>query len=129
MKPFYIAVIFIITLVSCDNDGTKRSNYRQQSVGNINALHIIIKDELWIDSVGEEIRKYFAAPVDGLPQDESIFSINQMNPSSFSGFMRSNRLFLHVTLGENESVKVTKDPYARPQIGAIIVAKTKERLV
>ncbi len=129
MKPIYIALLSLFILFSCDNNGVKKSNYRQQSVGNINALHIIIKDELWTDTVGEEIRKYFAAPADGLPQDEAIFSINQMNPSAFSGFMRSNRLFLHVSLGENESVKVAKDPYARPQIGTIIVAKTKERLV
>ncbi len=129
MKSFYIALLSVLILFSCDNSGTKKNNYRQQSVGNINALQVVIEDDLWTDIVGEEIRKYFAAPADGLPQDEAIFSINQLNPSAFSGFMRSNRILLHVSLGENESVKVAKDPFARPQIGALIVAKTKERLV
>jgi len=129
MKSFYITLLSVFILYSCNDNGSKKSNYRQKSVGNINALQVVIQDDLWTDTVGEEIRKYFAAPADGLPQDESIFSINQMNPSAFSGFMRSNRIFLRVSLGENESVKVAKDPYARPQIGALIVAKTKERLV
>jgi len=129
MKSFYIAFLSLFILFSCNNSDGKKSNYRQQSVGKINALQVVIKDELWTDTVGEEIRKHFAAPANGLPQDEAIFSINQMNPSVFSGFMRSNRIFLHITLGENESVKVAKDPFARPQIGAIIVAKTKERVV
>lgn len=129
MRPFYIVALSLFVLFSCNSNGNKKSNYRQKSVGNINSLQVVLEDELWTESVGEEIRKYFAAPVDGLPQDEPIFSINQLNPSVFTGFMKSNRIFMHVTIGEKESVKVAKDPYARPQIGAIIVAKTKERMV
>jgi len=129
MKSLYIIALSLLVLFSCNSNGNKKSTYRQESVGNINSLRIIIADELWTDNVGDEIRKYFAAPTDGLPQDEPMFSIYQMKPSDFSGFMRSNRLFIHVTLGEKESFKIAKDPYARPQSGAIIVAQTKERLV
>ncbi len=129
MRPFYIAALSLFVLFSCNDNGNKKSSYRQKSVGNINSLQIVITDELWTDVVGEELRKYFAAPAVGLPQDEPIYSINQMNPSAFSGFMKSNRIFIHVTLGEKESLKIAKDPFARPQTGAIIVAKTKERLV
>jgi len=129
MRPFYIAALSLFVLFSCNSNGNKKSSYRQKSVGNINSLQIVIADELWTGVVGEELRKYFAAPVDGLPQDEPIFSINQLNPSDFTGFMRSNRIFIKVSLGENESVKITKDPYARPQTGAIFVANTEARLV
>ena len=129
MRPFYIVILSLFVLFSCNTNENKKHTYRQKSVGNINSLQVVITDELWNDSVGEEIRKYFSAPADGLPQDEPIYSINQMNPSAFSGFMKSNRIFIYATLGENESVKITKDPYARPQTGAILVAKTKERLI
>ncbi len=129
MRPFYIVAFSLLVLFSCNSNGNKKSNYRQKSVGNINSLRIITPDELWTDTVGEEIRKYFAANTDGLPQDEPLFSMNQMQPSDFSGFMRSNRLFIHATLGEKESFKIAKDPYARPQSGVIVVAKTKERLI
>ena len=128
MKSIYIAILSIFVLISCES-GSKKSTYRQSSVGNINSLQVLITDELWNDVVGEEIRKYFAGPTEGLPQQEPLFSINQMKPSTFSGFIRSNRLFLHVTIGEEDKVTIAKDPYARPQTGAIITAKTKEGLV
>jgi hypothetical protein len=52
-----------------------------------------------------------------------------MDPSTFSGFIKSNRLFLHVTIGEEDNYTLVTDPYARPQKGAIITAKTEETLL
>jgi len=129
MKSFSIAILTTILLFSCGNNDGKRSDYRQSSVGNINSLQVLITDELWNDSVGEEIRTYFAGQTEGLPQEEPLFSINQMDPSTFSGFIKSNRLFLHVTIGTEDKVTIAKDPYARPQTGAFITATTKEGLV
>ncbi len=129
MKAFYIALLSVVVLFSCNDNGNKKSEYRQRSVGNIKSLQVLITDELWNDTVGEEIRNYFAAPVEGLPQEEPLFSINQMKPETFSGFIKSNRLFLHVTIGTENKVTIAKDPYARPQTGAIITAINKEELV
>ena len=128
MKPIYITLFTLIGLVSCNNNETKEA-YKQKSVGNINSLQILITDELWSDSVGEEIRNYFAAPTEGLPQVEPLFSINQMDPSTFSGFIKSNRLFLHVTIGKEDKFTLVTNEYAKPQTGAIITAKTKQGLI
>ena len=128
MKPIYITLFTLIGLVSCNNNETKEA-YKQKSVGNINSLQILITDELWSDSVGEEIRNYFAAPTEGLPQEEPLFSINQMDPSTFSGFIKSNRLFLHVTIGKEDKFTLVTNEYAKPQTGAIITAKTKQGLI
>ena len=128
MKPIYITLFTLIALVSCNNNETKEA-YKQKSVGNINSLQILITDELWSDSVGEEIRNYFAAPTEGLPQEEPLFSINQMDPSTFSGFIKSNRLFLHVTIGKEDKFTLVTNEYAKPQTGAIITAKTKQGLI
>lgn len=128
MRPIYITLFALIALVSCNNNKTKEA-YKQKSVGNINSLQILITDELWSDSVGEEIRNYFAAPTEGLPQVEPLFSINQMDPSTFSGFIKSNRLFLHVTIGKEDKFTLVTNEYAKPQKGAIITAKTKQGLI
>jgi hypothetical protein len=128
MRPIYITLFALIALVSCNNNKTKEA-YKQKSVGNINSLQILITDELWSDSVGEEIRNYFAAPTEGLPQVEPLFSINQMDPSTFSGFIKSNRLFLHVTIGKEDKFTLVTNEYAKPQTGAIITAKTKQGLI
>lgn len=129
MKPLYLLALTFFVLISCNSNDNKKNTYRQESVGSINALRVIISDELWTESVGDEIRKYFAASTDGLPQDEPLFTMYQMKPEAFKGFMRSNRLFIHATINEKESIKIAKDPYARPQTGVIISAPSEERLI
>jgi hypothetical protein len=52
-----------------------------------------------------------------------------MDPSTFSGFIKSNRLFLHVTIGQEDKFTLVTNEYARPQTGAIITAKTKQGLI
>jgi len=128
MKLFYTGLLSVIILFSC-NDSGKKNSYRQRSVGNINDLQVVISDELWEDNVGEEIRKYFTSPASGLPQEEPIFSIRQLDPEAFNGFVRAQRIFLYLKLGDEEGIKFSKNPYAKPQVGIFITAKTKEGLV
>ncbi|KKK47242.1 hypothetical protein LCGC14_3157190, partial [marine sediment metagenome] len=58
------------------------------SSGNINSISVIVDNELWEGSIGESLRNTLAAPVDGLPQEEPLFSLNQMPQQSFEGFVR-----------------------------------------
>lgn len=129
MKTIYTALLAIVALISCNDSGKKDVSYRPDSVGNINNLQVIIENELWNGPVGEEIRKYFAAPTDGLPQDEPLFSMNQMPPSTFTDFARTNRIFLHVDLGKENKVNIAKNEYAKPQVGAIVTATSEEGLI
>jgi hypothetical protein len=79
--------------------------------------------------VGDSLRMILAAPVDGLPQEEPLFSISQMPPEAFSGFVRKNRIFLRVQKGKEASMKVAKNPYARPQTGILITGQTNEEII
>jgi hypothetical protein len=117
----------LLFLFSCDNSSNRP--YLLESLGNINTLQVVIDNELWNSEVGETIRTYFAAPVDGLPQDEPLFSMNQMPPETYTDFARKYRSFLHVTLGEQEGLSIEKNPYARPQTGTFIISKSKEGLI
>ena len=65
----------------------------------------------------------------GLPQDEPLFSISQLPPEAFSGFVKTARLFLHATIGEKDTLVIRKNPYAKPQTGVFITALTQEKLV
>ncbi|MEZ4857350.1 MAG: DUF4837 family protein [Flavobacteriaceae bacterium] len=126
----YPLVFCTILFFSCNSSTSKRdTSYLTDSVGAINGLQVVISNALWNDSVGEKIRKYFAAPADGLPQIEPIFSINQIQPENFSDFARTYRTFLYVDLGTEDTVKVKKDSYAKPQIGAFITATTEDKLI
>ncbi len=131
MKKIILPFSFLmLVLVSCTNqNGKKNARILPKSVGNIKALQVVINDSLWNGEVGEAVRKYFAAPTDGLPQDEPVFDLRQYKPSAFSGFARTNRIFLKIGLSDKDSVAIKKNPYARPQTGAFIYAKTPQRLV
>lgn len=130
MKPIYIVLFLLcIAFTSCNSNGKRDKTLLPDSVGNINALQIVIPNDLWNGAVGEAIRTNFAAPTDGLPQDEPLFSINQMPPEAFDGFARSNRLFLYVVLSEENKVSIANNEYAKPQEGAIIKGTSEEKLV
>lgn len=116
-------------MVSCDEDAREDQMIRPSSSGNINTLNVIMPNELWNGEVGEAIRKNLAAPVDGLPQDEPLFSISQMPPEAFSGFARKNRTFLRVEKGEEPGIKTADDLYARPQKGFLITGQTNEQII
>lgn len=127
---FYPLVFCTILFFSCNSSTGKRdTSYLTESVGAINGLQVVISNTLWNDSVGEKIREYFATPADGLPQIEPIFSINQIQPENFSDFARSYRTFLYVDLGEEDTVKIKKDSYAKPQIGAFVTGTSEEKLI
>src|SRR5690554_7955444 len=116
MRPIYVVIFsFLIVFTSCNQSGKRDKTLVPSSVGNINSLLVVIPNDLWNGIVGEAIRNNFAAPTDGLPQDEPLFSINQMQPEIFSGFARSNRLFLYVVLSDNNTVKLATNEYAKPQ--------------
>jgi hypothetical protein len=118
-------------LISCDNKetGKRDTSYLTDSVGRINGLHVVISNELWNGAVGEKVREHFAALTDGLPQQEPIFTISQMTPNTYDGFARTYRTFLHITLGEQDTVKLKKNSYAKPQIGAFIQGSSEAKLI
>ena len=129
MRPFKFTILALFFVFSCNNSGKRDTSFLPKSLGNINTLQVVIPNDLWNGEVGEEVRTYFAAPTDGLPQDEPLFSMNQMPPETYTGFARKYRLVLSVTQGEQDTCIIKQDTYSRPQTGAFITAKTKEGLI
>ncbi len=129
MRKLTVLVISLFVLAACNDSSKGDGVVLTNSSGNINSLSVIIENELWNGEVGEVLRKNLAAPVDGLPQEEPLFSIHQMPPEAFSGFVRKNRLFLRVEKGKEANVKVAENPYARPQTGILITGQTNEEII
>lgn len=130
MKPIYAVLVgFFFIATSCGDGSSSTSTYRPDSVGNINSLQIVTPEALWNGDVGEAIREHFATAADGLPQDEPLYSMVQMKPSSFSDFARRYRIFLHVTLSDSTNFSLNKNSFAKPQTGAFLTAPTTEELI
>lgn len=129
MKPFYIAFLSITFLFSCNDSDKEKVRYVPESVGNLNSLQIVIESDLWSGEMGEKIRDIFAAPTDGLPQLEPLYSMIQLQPDIYNGFARKYRLFLHTTIADKDTMYIKKDPFAKPQAGVFITATSEENLV
>lgn len=128
MKNFSALFSILFLLTSC-GDGKDDPVVVSNSSGNINNLTVVMDNDLWTGEVGEAVRTHLAAPVDGLPQEEPLFSLSQMPPEAFAGFSRKNRIFLYVRKGEEEGVKWSENAYARPQKGVMIQGENNEELI
>lgn len=109
-----LLLLFLATLAfSCNQKEEKISD--KQSVGNTNSLSVFIDDKLWIGEIGDTIRKKFAAPVDGLPQEEPLFTINQYPLHAFEGALAKNRNILYIKKEARNVFDISENQYAVPQ--------------
>lgn len=129
MKNFVFLALFAVFLSSCNDSGKKDEIILTTSSGNINNVSVIVENEQWEGSIGEALRKNLAAAVDGLPQEEPLFSLNQMPPEAFSGFVRKNRLFLKIEDDQPAEFKIYNDPFAKPQTGILISGNGPQEIV
>ena len=128
MKNFLALFSLLLILTGC-GDGKDDPIVISNSSGKINHITVVMTNDLWTGEVGEAVRRHLAAPVDGLPQEEPLFSLSQMPPEAFSGFARKNRIFLQVQKGEEAGVKMADDAYARPQKGILITGESNEEII
>lgn len=131
MRKILFLLSAVLVLSSCNNDKKTAQVILPESSGNINNLSVVIKNELWQGSIGEAIRDVLAAPVDGLPQDEPLFSLSQIPPQVFSGFATKNRTVLKIEKGEDKSaeVKFAKNVFALPQKVVLITGQTDAEII
>ena len=127
MKKMLSLFLVIFFFVSCKEENTGTA-YKESS-GKINHLSVIIDNQLWNGEIGDSIRNKFAAPVDGLPQEEPLFTIKQYAPNLFEGFMTNSRNILVVLKTEDNGYELRKDEYARPQNVAHISGSTVSEIL
>jgi hypothetical protein len=128
MKKFFAFFSVLFVLTGCGN-GKEDPVVIANSSGKINNLTVVMENDLWTGEVGEAVRRYLAAPVDGLPQEEPLFSLSQMPPEAYQGFARKNRIFLHIQKGQEPAIKMADDAYARPQKGILITGEDNEQII
>ncbi|MGB7395097.1 MAG: DUF4837 family protein, partial [Pricia sp.] len=128
MKKLVPLCFLIAILAASCNDGN-RQNYLPTSVGGINSMVVVIPNTLWKSNVGDSIRKHFAAPVLGMPMDEPLFSIDQIDPQFFTGSVRQTRSILYVMKDSVDVAHVKTDMYATPQKVGVIKGTSEEEIL
>ena len=131
MKKLFILAITCAMVFACNNDKSKGDSKKivPESISNlINHLSVVATNDQWNGDVGEAIREILAAPVDGLPQDEPLFSMKQMPPEVFSGFAAKNRTVLKIETGQ-AGLKIEEDFYAKPQKVVVISGNSNDEII
>lgn len=128
MKRFLMLVSISLILFSC-NDKSSKESYLPDSSGKINQLQVVLDNSLWEDSVGESIRNIFAAPVQGLPNYEPMFSISQMPTQVFSGFATKSRIILKIEKGKPAGTSIKRNVLASPQTLVVVSGKTNQEII
>lgn len=132
MKSIVLFALSLLFFISCNNNDSKKTNKSSasDSSGNLNSVNIVIENEHWNGMLGEKLREIFAASVEGLPQQEPLFNLNQIPPSAFSGFARKNRTFIQVKTNQAKPThQFLIDSFAKPQLGILISGSSKEDLM
>ncbi len=111
-KPILFLLV-TFSFFSCFNNGEKNRNVA--STGKINSLSIIINDQLWDGEIGDSLRKKLAAPVDGLLQEEPLFTINQYPMKALEGNKILSRNLIVVRKSEKNEFQFLNNEYATPQ--------------
>lgn len=132
MKKFVFIALSCFMVFACKekNPDTEKNHVTIVPVSNgrINHVSVIVSNEKWNDSIGEAIRDVLAAPVDGLPQEEPLFSIKQMPVEAFKDFATKSRLILVVDEGK-PIFKIEENVYAKPQKVAVVKGNTNEEVI
>lgn len=119
----------LLVFASCQENKKDKKSYLPDSVGAINSLAVVIDNEMWKGEVGDEIREYYAAPVDGLPWEEPVFTLHQIPLPVFKGSTTKSRNILFVQKDSAVNSGIKTDTYARPQKIGIVRAPDNGSLI
>ncbi len=128
MKKVFLFTVLTVLITACGGN-SKNNKILSNSSGQINNVSIVIDNDMWAGNVGEAIRGTLASTVDGLPQDEPIFNMNQIPPAVFSGFVTKNRTVLKIEVNNKASIKILDDVYAKPQKVVVVSGPTKNDII
>lgn len=109
-RHVFLAILSLV-LVSCK----QQPEMEAKPTSPINSLAIAINDQLWTGEIGDSLRKKFAAPVDGLPQEEPLFTIQQFPIKLFDTHKNQNTNLILIKKEEKSRYKLVKNKYLKPQ--------------
>lgn len=128
MKKIGFIILSLIFITSC-NQNSSNTKYIAESYGAINSMLVVAENEYWEGAIGDAIRKTFAAPVDGLPRDEPLFTITQVSPQIFDDFVTKSRNILIVNLQKESKFEIKDNAFAKPQKVVYLEGQNEEAII
>lgn len=126
MTHLFRFLFIVLLLVSCQNKVDRKDAYVPESSGNLNHVTIVMPEKEWNSSLGESVRTELQQIYEGLPVDEPQYSLNYLNPKTFTGFARQGRNVVWFQKDSTARFQLAQNRFARPQIVALITGEDAE---
>ena len=109
--------LFLFLLVAlCVSCNQKKQTTTTESLAKMNAVSVIIDDQLWNGEVGDSLRNKFASPVLGLQEEEPIFTLNQYPGKLLEGFITNSRNIIVIKKEAKSKFYIKENEYVTPQL-------------
>lgn len=129
LTPAKFSILFLSLLLffSCENKPSKK--ILPGSIGRFNELVVVINEKDWEGKIGLALREVLESEVVGLPQPEPQFSVTQIAPRGFDGFLKHNRNILRIKQGEKTAMNISYDQDAKGQVIVELMGPNKDAIV
>lgn len=125
-----ILLLFSFCLLSCfENKQDKEKHVVKNPYINQNTVTVLIPISLWNGKVGEKIREKLAAPIVGLHDHESVFTILPVHTNYFPSDAKASRNILIVSSNFKSQTTHVKNKYSKNQNIFTIQGKNDEALL
>jgi hypothetical protein len=126
MKKILALTLYTIVFLSCKNEVNRKDAYVPESSGNLNHVTVVMPEKDWNSNLGNTVRDALQQVYEGLPIDEPQFSLNYLNPKTFTGFARQGRNVVWFQKDSTARFQLAQNQFARPQILASITGEDAE---
>ena len=126
MKKINLLFFVLAVSLGCQNQTNKDLAFVPESSGNLNHITVVMPERDWKGELGALVREELQQIYEGLPVDEPQYSINYLNPKTFTGFARQSRNVVWFQKGENTAFQLAQNQFARPQILANVSGEDSE---
>lgn len=129
MRNYILLALSIFALTACTGDGSERRIMRD-SKGTHNEMMLVMDEGLWSGEFGNLVHDRLTKPIAGLPQDESMFDIHQVDYKAFGDLFETYKsiVLFEVNDTAEASYQLVYDQWAAPQIVAKFTAPSKLEL-
>lgn len=103
-------IVFLFFLSACSN-GIKTL---PSSTGILSEVIFVVEDALWENQVKDVAFRTFGVPIQGLTQDESSFTVIQVNHSEFKSILKTHKNI--VIIAKNVPTSNQQDKWANDQL-------------
>lgn len=117
-------------MLSCfENKQEKKEPVAKNPYTNQNTVTVLIPISLWNGKVGEKIREKFAAPIAGLHDCESVFTLMPIHANYFASDAKASRNILIISSSFKTQTSHVKNKYAENQNIFTLQGKNEEILM